>query len=274
MIAKPKLSVIVPSYRPKSYIYDCLENLIHQSLEADFFQVIVVLNGTKQPYYDDICAYLEGRSNFDVAYSPEASVSKARNLGLEMASGSHILFVDDDDFLSKNFLKSIFNALRDAPNALILCNFLRYSEQTGASDDYMSKTYRSLVGYEGRLKWSKFRKLLSSACGKAIPVSIVRKVRFNERMKISEDALFMFEICKNVEVVKFCSPDAVYYRRIRDSSASRREVGIKTHLKTYTKTIYEFSRVYFKNLRSYSPLFYINRLLAATKHLIYRVIKR
>ena len=40
-----KVSVIIPSYRPGNYVYECLDSLMNQSLDALRFEVIVVLNG-------------------------------------------------------------------------------------------------------------------------------------------------------------------------------------------------------------------------------------
>lgn len=45
-----KVSVIIPSYRPGNYVYECLDSLMNQSLDALRFEVIVVLNGTRDPY--------------------------------------------------------------------------------------------------------------------------------------------------------------------------------------------------------------------------------
>ena len=53
-----KISVIIPTYKPEKYIYDCLKSLEEQTISKDFFEVIIVLNGDKQPYYDDIYEHI------------------------------------------------------------------------------------------------------------------------------------------------------------------------------------------------------------------------
>ena len=43
------LTVIIPTYIPKDYLWDCLDSIEKQSLDKDKFQVIIVLNGEKEP---------------------------------------------------------------------------------------------------------------------------------------------------------------------------------------------------------------------------------
>ena len=48
------LTVIIPTYIPKDYLWDCLDSIEKQSLDKDKFQVIIVLNGEKEPYWSKI----------------------------------------------------------------------------------------------------------------------------------------------------------------------------------------------------------------------------
>ena len=45
-----KISVIVPSYRPKEYTIACLEALKKQTLSPEMYEVLVILNGEREPY--------------------------------------------------------------------------------------------------------------------------------------------------------------------------------------------------------------------------------
>ena len=44
------ISVIIPSYRPQQHTIDCLESIKQQTLDSSQFEVIVVLNGEREPY--------------------------------------------------------------------------------------------------------------------------------------------------------------------------------------------------------------------------------
>ena len=45
-----KISVIIPTYTPKDYLWECLGSLENQTLSKDEFEVILVLNGEREPY--------------------------------------------------------------------------------------------------------------------------------------------------------------------------------------------------------------------------------
>ena len=52
-----KISVIIPTYRPGAYIFECLDSLRHQTLPKNQFEVIVVLNGERNPYEEQLFEY-------------------------------------------------------------------------------------------------------------------------------------------------------------------------------------------------------------------------
>ena len=52
-----KISVIIPSYKPQEYLWQCLDSLCSQTFPKEDFELILVLNGCKEPYYEQIKAY-------------------------------------------------------------------------------------------------------------------------------------------------------------------------------------------------------------------------
>src|SRR5690606_39171838 len=118
-----------------------------------------------------------------------AGVSKARNKGIETSKGSHIVFIDDDDFLAKKFLEEMYNYIIKNPLSLVVSNFFKYSSENAIENDYMTSSYEELKNNIATFSLVKNRKVLSSSCGKAIPKELISKIKFNENVKISEDAL-------------------------------------------------------------------------------------
>src|SRR5690554_1613370 len=94
-----KLSVIIPTYKPQNYILECIDSLQKQTLNKIFFEVIIVLNGDKEPYYTEVENYIKEHDNFKIIHTATAGVSNARNIGIDTAKGSHVVFIDDDDFI-------------------------------------------------------------------------------------------------------------------------------------------------------------------------------
>ena len=129
-----EISVIVPTYKPDYYIWECLNSIAIQSLDKEKYEVLIVLNGDKEPFFTEIESYLKKNNlnNFNLIYSQEKGVSNARNIGLDRAKGDYICFVDDDDFLDKNYLEEMLRVvLKYGNDGIVVSNFLNFDEKTG-----------------------------------------------------------------------------------------------------------------------------------------------
>ena len=80
-----EISVIIPTFRPQEYLWECLDSLKAQTLSSDLYEIIIVLNGEKHPYWQQIEEYISDMSGFRLIYSQERGVSNARNTGLDKA---------------------------------------------------------------------------------------------------------------------------------------------------------------------------------------------
>ena len=54
-----KISVIIPTYKPKSYLWECLDSLVAQTFAKEDFEVVIVLNGCEDPYKSQIEKYID-----------------------------------------------------------------------------------------------------------------------------------------------------------------------------------------------------------------------
>ena len=260
-----KISVIIPSYKPGSYLFDCLESVMNQTLDKALYEVIVVLNGPRHPYWERLQDYAQEYSCMRLHYENCLGVSNARNHGLKMASGDYVCFIDDDDIISRNYL----NGLLEKANAeTIAVSDVRVfiDDINNVSSDYISKAY-SKISHTGNTHIFFKRKFLSSACCKIIPKAIIGDSCFNASFKVGEDALFMFSISKGIKRIELAD-DAVYYRRYRAGSASRTKKTILFKLKNCLMQVGEYCRIYFKNPFQYNFLLFLSRLVASTIHVV------
>ena len=49
-----EISVIIPMYKPDYYIWECLDSLKNQTISQNEFEILIILNGEKEPYYSQI----------------------------------------------------------------------------------------------------------------------------------------------------------------------------------------------------------------------------
>lgn len=270
------VSIIIPTYKPKDYIVRCIESLANQSLSKDKFELVIVLNGPKNDYDKFVEEILVNKElQYELKYINDTGVSHARNYGLEKAKGDFVLFLDDDDFLSEDFLANMYQTFLNNQNCdLIVSDFRCINDEGVITNDYMSSTFSKMLECD-RQNYSviKYRKFLSSACGKLIKRDTINNKRFEPGLKISEDALFMFTISKNMKNIVLLKEDAYYYRVIRNNSSSRKEISLGKEVKNWSNSVYFFTKTYLSSPMQYSFLFYLNRVVALTKFLMYRLLK-
>ncbi|MEO3766844.1 CDP-glycerol glycerophosphotransferase family protein [Streptomyces sp. B5E4] len=106
----PRFSVIVPAYRVQAYLDECLESVLTQS----FTDVEVIAVDDRSP---DFCGeIIDGAAARDprltaVHLSANVGLGRARNAGLERATGDYVLFLDGDDTLVPGALQAIADRL-------------------------------------------------------------------------------------------------------------------------------------------------------------------
>lgn len=257
------VSVIVPTYQPQDYLWDCLDSLYRQTLSKAAFEVIVVLNGTIAPYDEWIERYISHHPDLNVVFlkTEVGGVSHARNLALERAKGAYIAFVDDDDYVSETYLEEMLSVA--GPDTVALCYPYSFMDgDAGRQCPYrQTEAYEYCVSHDCRTLKSPARKLFAGPCMKLIPAWMIGERRFDVRFKVGEDSIFMFLISDCVDRVRFTSREAVYYRRVRKNSALAFR-SLQEVLKNNWRCMGAYTRIFLSN-RRYSWYMYSTRMLAA-----------
>ena len=105
----PKMTVVVPVYNVELYLRRCLDSILHQTV-ADF-EVILVDDGSTDGSGEICNEYAEKDRRFTVHHKTNGGVSTARNLGIDMAKGDYLFFVDADDWLEPIALEKSFDSI-------------------------------------------------------------------------------------------------------------------------------------------------------------------
>ena len=95
-------SIIIPVHNGEKYIARCVDSVLAQSF-ADF-ELILIENNSEDNSASLLLGYAERDKRVKVVVSKEVGVSNARNVGLNIASGEIICFVDIDDEVKINYL--------------------------------------------------------------------------------------------------------------------------------------------------------------------------
>ena len=86
-------------YNAEKYIKRCLNSVFNQGLEPEKFEVIIINDGSTDYSLSLVKEMKHSFSNLIIIDKENGGQGAARNLGLEIASGDYIMFLDSDDYL-------------------------------------------------------------------------------------------------------------------------------------------------------------------------------
>lgn len=100
----PIISVIVPVYRVEPYLRRCLDSIVNQTYRN--LEIILVDDGSPDRCGEICDEYAVVDKRIIVIHQENKGLSEARNSGLDIATGSFILFIDSDDWVAINTCES------------------------------------------------------------------------------------------------------------------------------------------------------------------------
>lgn len=266
MIQMKKISIIIPTYKPQAYIWECLDSISRQKAVDFSFETIIILNGPLEPYHSQLETYIlsHPKLNAILYYNKERGVSAARNVGIAISSGEYITFVDDDDFISESYLHGMLE--QAAPDCIVMAHPIAFNSITKQVLPYrITKEYERTVK-RGSIPALSVRCIYSGVWMKLFPRNIIEWCVFDTTLTNSEDSLFVFEISRKFKMIRCAPPNAIYYRRVRKNSAIN--ISTKRKVKNAMVMILKYTRVYTNAPSDYNFFFYITRILGTIKGVI------
>ena len=193
-----KLSYILPIYNVERYLIDCLDSIYAQNIPEESFEVICVNDCSPDCSRDVILEYQKAHKNLVlIDHTENKKAGGARNTGLLAAKGEYVWFVDADDTIAPNALKTILETC-ETNNLDVLCfnyalwycdrkkveHVFEKSQRIQSGADFLMDVFGDgliyYLGFAGRAVYS--RKVLMD-----------KDIRFPEHLLYGEDTTFMTE---------------------------------------------------------------------------------
>ena len=102
----PLISIIVPVFNAASFLRRCLDSLLAQTYQNT--EIILIDDGSTDGSSKICDDYAVARPQIIVYHTENQGASQARQLGLTKAAGSFVSFVDSDDYVSPDYLSTLF----------------------------------------------------------------------------------------------------------------------------------------------------------------------
>ena len=128
-----KISVIVPIYNAEAYLNRCLDSIINQTYSD--LEIILINDGSTDNSLDICLEYASKDKRIVVYNQTNKGISKARNKGIELATGDYIGFVDSDDIISPRMYETLYNLMTDEKCLIAGCQYTKFTSSCNFKED-------------------------------------------------------------------------------------------------------------------------------------------
>lgn len=218
---EPLLSIIVPAFNIESYISRCLESLINQNYKN--IEIIVVDDGSKDKTGEIIDSYVQKDSRIKVIHKKNEGVSIARNIGIDIAKGNYIGFVDGDDTVDEEMFEVLIeNAVKYSADI----SHCGYKMVFPSRTDYYYNTEDIIIqnNYDGLKDLLKADRIEPGLWNKIYKANLFDDIRLNSNIKYNEDLLANFYLFKKSTKSVFYDK-CMYNYMIRKGSAATKKIS-------------------------------------------------
>lgn len=255
---KYRMSVIVPVYNCEDYLASCLDSLLRQTISKDELEVLLIDDGSKDGSLGICKEYAEKYDIFKVFSLENGGVSATRNFGIEHSQGQYITYLDSDDTLTDNTLKTVADFFDKHFDEIDLVTYKivpYYGEQKFALH-YRYKLLKKTGVYDLEdPEYCYITQTTMNICVKNLGEG--KNVLFDTSLAFHEDQKYCFDVLSDKLKIGFCSrPEYLYLRRPGSTTGKK---GYAYYIFENTMAMWEemFGR-YEGHVPSYLQSLYIN----------------
>ena len=217
------ISIIVPVYNVDKYLSKCLDSIINQTYSE--LEIILIDDGSVDKSGNICDEYADKDKRIKVMHKKNEGVSVARNIGLEMATGEYIGFVDGDDYIAPDMFEKLYNNLIDNSADVSICDF--YFVKNGTNKKASQGKLNVVLKRQNAMKELLLGRLFAGHLwNKLFKSDIAKKIQFAKDIYVYEDLLFVWNYLKECDNVHYTS-DALYYYVMRNTSACHSKLSYK-----------------------------------------------
>lgn len=265
-----KVSIIIPVYKVEKYLKRCIESVVNQSYKN--IEIILVNDGSPDKCGEICDSYARIDNRIKVIHKENGGLSSARNVGLDIASGEYIMFVDSDDWIEEYSLEKLdkymdmsydiinfkFSFVKEGSKNIIE---LQSDPKEGYECDLISYIDKLFMGELSFFIWNKLYKK-----------DLFNEVRFPEGRNY-EDLATIYKLYFNAKSI-IVTDYTLYYYWLGNSNSITSNSTVKnmTDYLLSTKEIYEVNKNYlqinkrdFSNVDTWYKMMIIQLLINYTK---------
>lgn len=265
------VSIIIPVYNAEDYIKETLESIEKQKFN-DQIEVLLINDGSEDDSVNIIESFIKKNSRDNIYYTvyndgENLGQGARRNLGIDLAQGETILFLDADDFLVENAIDIAYKRLKSNPdNDFVIFEWAYYYPETNQT------IYVNKEKYNQKLALYQETCELLLACSTYFTVNKLYKKSFLRKHNIKFGEGYIYE---DLEFYIKCAlralrapviPNILYKVRVHEKSTTKTNYDNFRHRDSFLSAIKNSSIILHEGTRGINSPYNVN------KYFIYRAL--
>lgn len=120
-----RASIIVPVYNGSKTLPYCLDSILNQTLKDDI-EIILINDGSTDNSLELLLSYKSKYpQQIRVITQTNKGIAQTRNRGIEESNGTYLFFIDDDDFIDKDYIQAFITAIEDTEADMVIGGYER-----------------------------------------------------------------------------------------------------------------------------------------------------
>lgn len=205
---KPEFSVIIPTFNRSHQLLHAVQSIVDQTYSN--WECIIIDDGSTDQTQELIQQHFANDSRVKYYFQTNQERSIARNNGIDKSLGEYLCFLDSDDYYDKYYLESLKDAI-DKESAELILTSIRYHKSSGVEEILPKLSDLELDNIFAN-------SIVVGRC--CIKKSSLAETRFEPKIKISEDTVFLCDIVSQGIKTAFSSASFLEYIEHDDNSVN------------------------------------------------------
>lgn len=229
----PLVSIIVPVYKAEKYIHQCVDSLLAQTYQN--IEVILVDDGSPDRCGEICDEYAARDTRVKVIHQLNGGVGKARQTGIEHATGEYSIHADPDDWVDPTMIEEMVAKAKEDDADMVICDFFEENGTNRYCQHLAMESAPSPAIIEERLihhelsgyLWNKmFRR---ECCG---------DIDFPSDITLLEDELFIIRVLRTGNIKRVAYLPKAFYHYRTDNTSSIIHVRSERNLQSLYKVLH------------------------------------
>lgn len=201
-----KVSIIIPVYKVEDYFDECIQSVIGQTYKN--LEIILIDDGSPDNSAKMCDDYAKIDDRIKVIHKQNGGQATARNLGIDIATGEYIAFVDSDDYVKEDIIETLLCALERNNADVSACRLTDKIEEYNKNN----KSKVKIINSNKTIKWIlKEKRITTSPTCKLFKREFFNGIRYQEG-RIHEDLGTIYKVIDKANKIAFVDAYKYFYR--------------------------------------------------------------